>query len=118
VKELFHIVIDRIAVTERTLEEIRASIRWKDGSPPTEIEMKLSPYVQCEIARLASAGCSNAAIAQHLNERAIKTDKNRAWNVNSVGLQLRRHRRRSASSMVQRSKDSVTVTPESNRRGN
>jgi hypothetical protein len=35
VKELFHIVIDRIVVTERTLEEIRASIRWKDGSPPT-----------------------------------------------------------------------------------
>jgi hypothetical protein len=80
--------------------------------------MKLSPYVHREIARLASACWSNAAIAQHLNERAMKAEKNRVWNVNSVGLQLRRHRRRSASSMVQRSEDSVTVTLESNRRGN
>jgi DNA-binding NarL/FixJ family response regulator len=69
VKELFHMVIDRIVVTERTLEEIRAVIRWKDGSPPTEIAMELPPYVHREIARLARAGWSNTAIARHLNER-------------------------------------------------
>jgi DNA-binding NarL/FixJ family response regulator len=83
-------VIDRIVVTERTLEEIRTTIRWKDGSPPTEIEIKLSPYVHREIARLVNAGWSNTTIARHLNERAMKTEKNREWNVNSVGL-VRRH---------------------------
>jgi Recombinase len=83
-------VIDRIVVTERTLEEIHAVIRWKDGSPPTEIAMELSPYVHREIARLARAGWSNTAIARHLNERGMKTEKNRDWNVNSVGCQLRR----------------------------
>jgi hypothetical protein len=91
-------VIDRIVVTERTLEEIRAAIRWKDGSPPTEIAMELSPYVHREIARLARAGWSNTAIARHLSDRGIKTEKNRDWNVNSVGCQLRRHGGRFVSS--------------------
>jgi DNA invertase Pin-like site-specific DNA recombinase len=94
VKELFHMVIDKILVIERSLEQIRASICWKDGSPPTEIELKLVRYIHSEIEQLAAAGWSNATTAQYLKEQGMKTEKNRQWSANSVGCHLRQHQRR------------------------
>jgi DNA invertase Pin-like site-specific DNA recombinase len=94
VKELFHMVIDKILVVERSLEQIRARIHWRDGLPPTGIELKLARYVHRLIDQLSAAGWSNAAIARHLNEKGMKTEKNRQWSINSVGCHLRQNRRR------------------------
>lgn len=81
-------VVERVVV-ERSNERVRVRIIWKDGSAPTELEIKLTPLAQERMLELDAASVPLAEIAEVLNQEGYRTRRDGPFSADTVAHSLR-----------------------------
>jgi hypothetical protein len=92
-KELLRTFIESVFVEVRTRDFIRARIAWADGTPDTQIEVKLPGYTYALITRWAADGLRPGAIARKLNAQGLVNKLGRQWSCRAVAKLLRSRQR-------------------------
>ncbi len=92
-KEIVRLMIENVWIEERTLERIRASIIWTDGTEPTAVEILLPRYAHRMARELHATGASPEEIVDHLNGLAVLNTQGNQWKLDTVRQLLQASRR-------------------------
>jgi hypothetical protein len=96
-KQILRLMLDRVLIVKHTPERLCLALVWADGSPPTEVEVKLAGYARRLIHEMAARGNSPDEIAAHLNREGLQSKYGVLWSANAVYLTIQRLKAKSAT---------------------